>query len=133
MLFNVMTIRRGAFVGALSTVLTLVALSLAQIDASAQQTIAPRKSNSSSQSKQNGGKKGKDETILPHVKAWRMTDDFTLADTVVVDTILAEHQVHNPIWRRSPANVTLGNLGSPSIPTFYPALRRDEGDVFYNS
>lgn len=133
MLSNVMTIRRGAFVGALSTVLTLVALSLAQIDASAQQTIAPRKSNSSSQSKQNGGKKGKDETILPHVKAWRMTDDFTLADTVVVDTILAEHQVHNPIWRRSPANVTLGNLGSPSIPTFYPALRRDKGDVFYNS
>lgn len=71
--------------------------------------------------------------VLPHVKTWRMTDDFTMADTVAVDTIVAEHQVHNPIWRRSPANVTLGNLGSPSLTTYYPAIRRDEGNVFYTA
>ncbi len=78
------------------------------------------------------GKASADQ-ILPHVKAWRMADDYTVADTAVVDTILAEHQVNNPIWRRSVANVTLGNLGSPSLPTFYPALRRDDGNVFYSS
>ena len=81
-----------------------------------------------------GGKAGKkDAIILPHVRAWQMTQDMTLADTVVVDTIPAEHQIHNPIWRRSLSNVTLGNLGSPSLPTFYPAILRDEGNVFYNA
>ncbi len=71
--------------------------------------------------------------IKPHVKAWRMTDDYTQADTVVVDTILAEHQVNNPIWRKSVSCVTLGNYGSPAIATFYPAVRRDYGNVFYNA
>lgn len=62
-----------------------------------------------------------------------MIDDYTQADTVVVDTILAEHQVNNPIWRKSVSCVTLGNYGSPSIATFYPAVRRDYGNVFYNA
>lgn len=75
----------------------------------------------------------KEVEIVPSVKAWRMADGFTRPDTVVVDTVLAEHQVSNPIWRRSLANVTLGNLGSPSLPTFYPALRRDGGNPFYTA
>lgn len=80
-----------------------------------------------------GSKAGAGKIPLPCVKAWRMADDYTKADTAVVDTILAEHQVNNPIWRKSVSCVTLGNLGSPSIATFYPALRRDYGNVFYNS
>lgn len=75
----------------------------------------------------------KEVEVVPSVRAWRMADGFTRADTVVVDTVLAEHQVSNPIWRRSLANVTLGNLGSPSVPTFYPALRRDGGNPFYTA
>ncbi len=75
----------------------------------------------------------KKTTILPHVRAWNMVDDYTTADTVVVDTIVAEHQIHNPIWRRSVSNVSTGNLGAPSLPTFYPAIVRDRGNVFYNS
>lgn len=78
-------------------------------------------------------KAGATNTPLPCVKAWRMADDYAKADTAVVDTILAEHQVSNPIWRKSVSCVTLGNLGSPSIATFYPAARRDYGNVFYNS
>lgn len=97
----------------------------------AQQTIANRPGGNKSSTSKNADAQKK-EFIEPSVKAWHMTDDYTLADTAVVDTILAEHQVHNPIWRQSVANVTLGNLESPSMPTFYPALKRDAGNVFYN-
>lgn len=96
--------------------------------ADAQKTLdSARKPDSKSSSA------AKPKTPLPSVKAWHMTDDYTMADTTVVDTILAEHQVHNPIWRKSVSSVTLGNLGSPAISTFYPALERDPGNVFYNS
>ncbi len=71
--------------------------------------------------------------ILPHVKAWHMADEYTVADTAVVDTIIAEHQVNNVIWRQSISNVTLGNLGSPSISTLYPTIRKDNGNIFYNA
>lgn len=102
--------------------LLAVVVALVATSASAQRSLPTK-----------GGSESKNTFIPPSVKAWKMTDDFTQADTVVVDTILAEHQVHNPIWRNSVSNVTLGNLGSPSVPTYYPALRRDEGNVFYNS
>lgn len=90
-------------------------------------------SSALAQQKMATSKAAKGGAPLPNVKAWRMADDYTKADTAVVDTILAEHQVNNPIWRKSVSCVTLGNLGSPSIATFYPALRRDRGNVFYNS
>lgn len=97
--------------------------------ASAQQRLGAKGGAKGGQAAK--GKSTKD--ILPSVKAWHMADDYTKADTAVVDTILAEHQVNNPIWRKSVSCVTLGNLGSPSIATFYPAARRDAGNPFYNS
>ncbi len=105
--------------------------------AAAQQTIAKSPSGRSGGAKPSAsganaaGAKSAD--IKPSVKAWHLMDDYTKADTAVVDTILAEHQVNNPIWRKSVSCVTLGNLGSPSIATYYPAVRRDYGNVFYNS
>lgn len=102
----------------------------------AQQMMA-KGARSSARSGQSSGQSAKSnsksKSPLPSVKAWRMADDYTAADTAVVDTILAEHQVNNPIWRKSLSCVTLGNLGSPSMATFYPAVRRDYGNVFYNS
>ena len=131
MLHDAMTLCRGAIVGILRVAMVLTAMTAAPSDAAAQQKIAPRGGVNAQKSGVNA--KNAQATILPHVKAWRMADDYTLADSIVVDTLLPEHQVHNPIWRQSPANVTLGNLGSPSIATFYPAMRRDEGNVFYNT
>lgn len=85
-----------------------------------------------SQATEDDGRKEVD-FIYPHVRCWRLTQDYTLADTAVVDTIIAEHQVNSLVWRKTPAAMTLGNLESPSISTYYPVLRRDEGNVFYNA
>ncbi|TAJ06672.1 hypothetical protein DMA11_22670 [Marinilabiliaceae bacterium JC017] len=53
------------------------------------------------------------ETIVPDVKRWRMIDDFSLADTISVDTLTTGYQVYNPIYRQSFSNVHLGNNGAP--------------------
>ena len=94
----------------------------------------------SQQNVQGAGGKGKSGAkdkqqktfIKPDVRAWRMTDHYTLADTVAVDTLTNGHQINNPIWRNNVANVTLGNLGSPSISAFYPTRKHIEGYMFYN-
>lgn len=54
-----------------------------------------------------------EETIVPNVKRWRMIDDFSLADTISVDTLTTGYQVYNPIYRQSFSNVHLGNNGAP--------------------
>ena len=71
--------------------------------------------------------------IKPNVRAWRMVDDFTLADTIAVDTLTNLHQINNRIWLRNVANTTLGNLGSPSISAYYPTIKRNDGNIFYNT
>ncbi|MCF0190543.1 MAG: putative porin [Marinilabiliaceae bacterium] len=85
-------------------------------------------------SPRNTDEKGaKKVSIKPHVKAWRMIDDMSHADTIAVDTLLNLHQINNPIWKNNLMNVTLGVLGSPSVSTFFPQIRRHDGYIFYNS
>ncbi len=53
--------------------------------------------------------------VIPHVvKNWRLTDDFSRADTSPVDTISTGFQIYNPIYQKSIASVFLGNLGTAS-------------------
>ncbi len=75
----------------------------------------------------------KKTTIYSDVRTWRMLDDYTIADTTVVDTILTTHQIINPIWRHNLANVTLGNAGSPTLSLYFPSIRRIPGFVFHNA
>ncbi|MCQ2215832.1 MAG: putative porin [Bacteroidales bacterium] len=71
--------------------------------------------------------------IVPHVKSWILIDDMSLADTIPVDTLLNLHQINDPIWKKNLMNVTLGVLGSPSRSTFYPTIKKHDGNIFYNS
>ena len=87
--------------------------------------------------------------IKQEIKNWMLTDDFTLADSIEVDTVTAGVQIHNPIFHKSIANILTGNLGSPyqsqimsdqkwrnqfifynSLPYYFPA---PEDIVFYNT
>lgn len=74
----------------------------------------------------------KKTTIYPDIRVWRMTDSYTHADTIPIDTILNEHQIHNPIWRYNVSNVTLGNYGSPSQSSYYPTIAHHEGNIFFD-
>lgn len=52
-------------------------------------------------------------TIKRKVENWVLSDNFTRADTIPVDTISQGFQIHNPAFREAMANVQLGNLGAP--------------------
>lgn len=95
--------------------------------------VAQQKSSRSPLPDKNGQNAKKNETIKPHVRAWKMIDQYTLADTIPVDTLTDGHQINNKIWKNNVMNVTLGNLGSPYLPMFYLAKRRTDGNMFYNT
>lgn len=100
------------------------------ITATAQKTLpksqAGARNNSSS-------KNSKQAFIRPNVKAWKMVDQYTLADTIPVDTLTNGHQINNKIWKNNVMNVTLGNFGSPYIPMLYMNRRRTDGYIFLNT
>lgn len=62
-----------------------------------------------------------------------MIDQYTLADTIPVDTLTNGHQINNKIWKNNVMNVTLGNLGSPYLSMFYMNRPRTEGYIFFNT
>jgi hypothetical protein len=58
---------------------------------------------------------GSQQPMVPsEVKNWRLADDFSLSDTVVVDTISTGFQIYNPVYQRSIVNAFTGNLGAPA-------------------
>ena len=88
-------------------------------------------SRSSSQRPMEEEEKGPD--IKQCVKNWKMTDDYTLADTIVVDTITTGVQIHNPIYRKSISNINTGNLGSPYLPEIITDRKWRNDFIFYNA
>lgn len=92
----------------------------------AQQRMANNDNNASSDDP-------KKVDITPNVKAWIFVDNMSHADTISVDTLLNMHQINNPIWKNNIDNSTLGVLGSPSRSTFFPSIKKHEGNIFYNS
>lgn len=108
-------------------------MALACVGASAQQKIAKSPAGGADRHQQSDNAKA--TSIRPDVKMWRMTDDYTLADTATVDTITMGHQVSNIIWLRSIGNVTLGNDGSPSTPSIFEDRMRvyRYGNIFSNA
>lgn len=94
----------------------------------AQQQIAARPDGNN-----NNEEEAKKVDIEPNVKAWIFVDNMSHADTIPVDTLLNMHQINNPIWKNNITNSTLGVLGSPSRSTFFPSIRKYEGNIFYNT
>lgn len=115
-------------------VLIVLLLASVAIGTYAQQSLANRGiSRNNSTQNQSSGSDSKKVDIEPNVKAWRMIDGMSLADTIPVDTLLNLHQINNPIWKNNIMNVTLGVLGSPYQSRFFPTIRKHDGNIFYNS
>jgi hypothetical protein len=58
---------------------------------------------------------GSQTPFIPReVKNWRLVDDYSLSDTIQVDTLSTGFQIYNPVYQRSIANVYTGNLGAPA-------------------
>ncbi|MDO4462118.1 MAG: putative porin [Bacteroidia bacterium] len=117
-------------------IFTILLLAFVTITTYAQQRLPNRGGDmrgGAAMQGQHGEGDSKKVDIEPHVKAWIMIDDMTLADTIPVDTLLNLHQMNNPIWKNNVMNVTLGVLGSPSQSRFFPTIRKHDGNIFYNS
>lgn len=71
--------------------------------------------------------------VKQSVKAWQLTNDYTYADTLSVDTLVQGYQVFNPIFKRSISNVHLGNLGAPSMAMDFSQREMRHDFIFYNS
>ena len=97
----------------------------------ASQSVAQQNRQIADKSKGSADKKS--AFIKPDVRAWKMTDQYTLADTIPVDTLTNGHQINNLIWKNNVMNVTLGNNGSPYQSMLYINKRRTDGNIFYNS
>jgi hypothetical protein len=51
--------------------------------------------------------------VKREVRNWKLTDDYTRADSIPVDTLSQGFQIHSPAFRESMVNVQLGNIGAP--------------------
>lgn len=55
----------------------------------------------------------KKDTVKRDIKTWTVDDIYGIADTVIIDTLVASYQDNQPINNYSIANSWNGNLGSP--------------------
>ena len=53
------------------------------------------------------------EAVVRDIKCWTVDEIYALADTVVIDTLVANYQDNQPVNNYSIANSWNGNLGSP--------------------
>lgn len=90
-----------------------------------------------------GGNNGNDDrnqeenqqtvSITPDVRTWQMTDDFTFADTVAVDTLSVGYQIFNPIFKKSIANAYLGNMNTAYQSMIFEDREYKYGNLLFNS
>ncbi len=102
----------------------------------AQRTISagPGQMNRGGQTANNTGETSDaGEFIAPDVRTWRLKDDFTFSDTVAVDTLSNGYQVYNPIFKKSIAQVWLGNMNTAHQSMIFDEQQRHYGYMFYNS
>ncbi|PWD97974.1 putative porin [Marinilabilia rubra] len=58
---------------------------------------------------------GSQTPFIPReVKTWHLADDYSLSDTIAVDTLSTGFQIYNPVYQRSIVNAYTGNLGAPA-------------------
>lgn len=73
----------------------------------------------------------KEKAFIPNdVRTWKMTNMFTHADTIPIDTATNLHQVNDPLYHQSLGWVTTGNIGAPAKALYYPDVFRHQGNIF---
>lgn len=51
--------------------------------------------------------------VKSEIKAWRLTNQYSKADTISLDTLMLNFHTYNPIFKKSISNTYLGYLGAP--------------------
>lgn len=73
----------------------------------------------------------KEKTFIKNdVRTWKLSNMFTYADTIPVDTATNLHQINNPLFQQSVGWVTTGNIGAPAQALFFPDVKRHDGNIF---
>ena len=81
-------------------------------------------------SRDDKAKKGKeDKTVTHDVKAWKLVNDFSAVQNVVVDSSMFNFHQYNPIYRNSISNTHLGYIGAPYQNNYF--FKRNTNVDFY--
>ncbi len=67
------------------------------------------------------------------LRSWRLLDDFTLVDSLRIDTATAGVQQYNPIYKESFSNIHLGNMGSAYTSNLLSHKKYFNEFIFLNS
>ena len=67
------------------------------------------------------------------LRSWRLLDDFTLVDSLEIDTVTARFQQYNPIYKESFSNVHLGNMGTAYTSNLLSFKKDFNEFIFLNS
>ncbi|MBN2164681.1 MAG: putative porin [Marinilabiliaceae bacterium] len=67
------------------------------------------------------------------IKHWRLIDEYTLLDSVPLDTFVNNFQTTNPVFKKNPFNIHTGNLGSPYQSNSLEFLNSNNDFIFTNS
>jgi hypothetical protein len=68
-----------------------------------------------------------------HLKTWQLTDGFTYADTVAIDTMLIGYQVNNPAVAANKFVLHTGNSGAPSTSYVLSGMNYEDDFIFTNT
>ncbi|GAF03063.1 putative porin [Saccharicrinis fermentans] len=89
------------------------------------------------------GGKGQDEheannkgvQVAPEdrLRSWRLLDDFTLVDSLDIDTVTTGFQQYDPIYKNSFSNIHLGNIGGAYTSNLLSFKNDDNEFIFLNS
>ncbi len=67
------------------------------------------------------------------LRSWRLLDDFTLVDSLAIDTVTTGVQQYDPIYKNSFSNIHLGNIGSAYTSNLLSFKKQYNDFIFINS
>lgn len=77
-----------------------------------------------------GGSKSDSKESIPHeAKAWKLVDDFSKIEAVVIDSAMFNFHNYNPIFQNNISNTHLGYMGAPYEDNYF--FHRNNNVDFY--
>lgn len=71
--------------------------------------------------------------VVKKIKNWRLINDYTIIDSIPVDTFLNGFQISNPVFKQNPFNISTGNYGGPYQSNSLEFLKFNQDFIFTNS
>lgn len=75
----------------------------------------------------------KSKTIVPKIGQWLISEYGAFQDTTMLDTLMDNFHIYNPVFKNSITSSYVGNLGTPALNNDFFARTANNGYFFLNS